>query len=97
MDHIIIASQEGVQQGDPLGPLLFSLAIQGLASSLSSDFNAWYLDDGTLGGDPGVVLDDFRKIIAAKDELGLEINDRKCELLILGPQEDVAPGILEVY
>ena len=41
-------SQEGVQQGDPLGPLLFSLAINDLVKSLKSILNIWYLDDGTI-------------------------------------------------
>ena len=44
----IINSEEGVQQGDPLGPFLFSLGIQDLVSSCKSEFNVWYLDDGTL-------------------------------------------------
>ncbi|XP_063624759.1 uncharacterized protein LOC134796499 [Cydia splendana] len=42
--------QVGCQQGDPLGPALFSLAIHPILESLNSKFNAWYLDDGTLGG-----------------------------------------------
>ena len=44
-----------VQQGDPLGPLLFSLVLQRLISSIDADddylqvlFQAWYLDDGVL-------------------------------------------------
>ena len=45
-----INSCEGIQQGDPLGPLLFCLAIQDLISSLKSEFCVLYLDDGTLGG-----------------------------------------------
>ena len=45
----IIPSATGVQQSDPLGPVLFSLAIHSLASELVSTFNVWYLDDGTLG------------------------------------------------
>ena len=46
-----ISSQEGVQQGDPLGPLLFCLAIHPILTSLSSDLVVGYLDDITLGGD----------------------------------------------
>ena len=42
----IINSAEGVQQGDPLGSLLFCLTIHSLVSHLSSEFCVWYLDPG---------------------------------------------------
>jgi len=44
-----IISQEGVQQGDPLGPLLFSLTVAGVLDKISSEFVAAYLDDITIG------------------------------------------------
>ena len=59
----VLLSKEGVQQGDPLGPLLFSLAINDAISCCKSEFNMWYLDDGTLGGNVDVVLADFDKIM----------------------------------
>eukprot|EP00731_Ephydatia_muelleri_P036466 Em0260g3a len=53
-----ISSQSGVQQGDPLGPMLFALVLHKLVSSIEADddcinlsFNAWYLDDGILVGE----------------------------------------------
>ena len=46
----IILSQEGPQQGDPLGPLLFCCAISPLLSSLQADLTRGYLDDLTLAG-----------------------------------------------
>ena len=46
-----ILSVEGVQQGDPLGPLLFSLTTMDLMESLRSELLIFYLDDGTLGGE----------------------------------------------
>ena len=45
-----IFSQEGVQQGDPLGPMLFCLTIHPMLKNLKSELRAFYLDDGTLGG-----------------------------------------------
>ena len=50
-DQHIIASQEGVQQGDPLGPLLFCLTIQPILNSLESNLLLGYLDDIYIGGE----------------------------------------------
>ena len=79
-------SDEGIQQGDPLGPICFSLCIQRLRtiSHLSSKLNVWYLDDGTIAGDPHTVLSDFNTIISTQDSLGLKVNIKKCELSMLG-------------
>ena len=60
-----------MQRGDPLGPLLFSLAINDAISSCKSEFNMWYLDDGTLGSSVDVVFSDFVKIIELENTLGL--------------------------
>ena len=81
----ILDSSEGVQQGDPLGPFLFSLGIQEIVSSMESELNVWYLDDGTLGGDTNTVFKDLEKIKDATITHGLEINPEKCELFIIGP------------
>ena len=42
-------SAEGVQQGDPLGPLLFCLCIHRMSTLLQSELS-FFLDDTTLGG-----------------------------------------------
>ena len=79
--NYIIHSCEGVQQGDPLGPLLFCLAIQDLITSLKSEFNVFYLDDGTLGES----LEDIKSDLAHLKELalnfGLKLNCSKSELI----------------
>ncbi|GKE97918.1 putative reverse transcriptase domain-containing protein, partial [Tanacetum coccineum] len=52
-------SWQGVQQGDPLGPFLFSLVLHPLICKIRDSFilslHAWYLDDGTIVGNTIVV------------------------------------------
>jgi len=72
-----------VQQGDPLGPALSALAIHGVVSEVKSDLNGWYLDDGCIGGDPQTVLRNASIIRNGLSSVGLEINNSKCELLIV--------------
>jgi hypothetical protein len=43
----LISSSFRAQQGDPCGPMIFSLAILPIILSLVSQLNIWYLDDGT--------------------------------------------------
>ena len=60
-----------------------SLTIQPIAQALISPFNVWYLDDGTLGGPVGKVLDDFKILKEKCHEVGLSLNEGKCELSII--------------
>jgi hypothetical protein len=76
-----ILSAEGIQQGDPLGPMLFCLTIQELVSSLSSEFNVFYLDDGTIGGNLADLQAGFQKIEDQGQALGLYLNVDKSELI----------------
>ncbi|XP_048483467.1 uncharacterized protein LOC125489916 [Plutella xylostella] len=76
----LVESRVGVQQGDPLGPLIFSLATQDVVAHLRSPLNVWYLDDGTLGGSPEVVLADIETLKQGLSNLGLCLNTQKCEL-----------------
>lgn len=100
----ILSSCRGVQQDDPLGPLIFSLALHPIIEKLKSDLKLFYLDDGCLIGDPTTVLSDFIHIVEASKSIGLEINPNKCELFfcsntdhaILSSFNAIAPGIKTV-
>ncbi|XP_052757454.1 uncharacterized protein LOC128202180 [Galleria mellonella] len=77
-----LLSAVGCQQGDPLGPAIFSLGINPIIRLLNSKFNVWYLDDGTLGGSVNTVFDDLHILIQEFEHIGLELNFSKCELFI---------------
>ena len=76
----ILSSESGVQQGDPLGPFLFCLAIQPIISLLQCPLNLWYMDDGTIAGDFDTVMTDFFSIQNECNEIGLKLNVSKCEI-----------------
>ena len=76
-----LLSQEGAQQGDPLGPLYFCLVIKELLESLQSELVLGYLDDITLGGDAAVCLQDFLHMEEAAERIGLCMNRSKCEVI----------------
>ena len=85
----IIESNEGVQQGDPLGPFLFSLGIQDLIKDCKSEFNCWYLDDSCLAGNVNTVLPDAQRITLAANSHGLEVNPKKSELFLICPEKTI--------
>ena len=77
----VIPSCEGVQQGDPLGPLFFCLAIHDILLGIQSEFSAGYLDDISIGGDVEGVVDDVRMVENAARRVGLTLNHSKSEVI----------------
>ena len=73
-----------VQQGDPIGPLLFALVLHPLIHQVGDNskllLHAWYLDDGTIIGDSQEIDKSLNIIRETGPRLGLELNIRKIEI-----------------
>ena len=78
----------GVQQGDPVGLLLFSLALQPLLLQLHEGISEQgiqlafsYLDDLILAGEQRAVAGAFHSFKRSASQIGLEFNTSKCEVI----------------
>ena len=71
----MLVSEEGAQQGDPLGPLYFCLVVKELLDLLQSELVIGYLDNLTLGDDAEIclqVVQDFQMLEVSAARLGLQ-------------------------
>ena len=85
-DRWVLQSLEEVQQGDPLGPLLFSMVIHRVIAEIHQQcsdlpLNKWYLDDGIMGGSTDDIARALSIIEKLGPDLGLNLNLAKCELI----------------
>ena len=81
---IFLSSRAGVHQGDPLGPLLFALALTAILDEINAEaleLNAWYLDDGAVGGTLKAVKLFLEALISKAAERDLHLNIAKCEIV----------------
>ena len=77
----IIQSVKEVQQGDPLGPLLFCFCIHHLGTLLHSELAFFYFDDGTLGGSVEDLIHDLGVVTQVVESSGLSLNTGKSEII----------------
>ena len=81
-----IPSSQGIQQGDPLGPLLFSTALQPAlrkAAKCPVELCFSYLDDAVLAGEAHAVAAALRVFQAEAAAAGLVLEPSKCELVLV--------------
>ena len=81
-DGFRLTSEQGVQQGDPLGPLFFAVLWQDVVAALpeSLAMNVWYLDDGHLVGDMDTLARSLAIIQLKASKIGVKLNLSKCRV-----------------
>ena len=91
-----------MQQGDPLGPLLFAMVIQQLVNAVREacpnlSLNCWYLDDGVIAGSAKDVLKALEIIQRLGPDLGMDLNLKKNELVKFNKEPDAFPPECERF
>lgn len=83
-----LSSSSGVQQGDPLGPLLFAVGLQPLAAELRAmpglDMALFYLDDGFVAGEVTAVAAAIALVQQRAGALDLKLNLAKSGAIAVG-------------
>lgn len=85
--NVVIQSKRGTQQGDPCASAAFCIGLKRITHVLSSMLNVWFFDDGTIGDEFNVILQDVEKVLAFCSESGLTLNPAKCEVFFINATE----------
>ncbi|KAL0227242.1 hypothetical protein P9112_014566 [Eukaryota sp. TZLM1-RC] len=84
-DSFTLKSSSGVKQGDPLGPLLFCLAIHNTIEKTQKEFPELrivaYMDDISIIGSYESICRVSKDIAAKYKDIGLALNPEKCRLI----------------
>ena len=79
----VASAAQGVQQGDPLGSLLFSLALNKLLRDAGAEFVSGFLDDIGLGDTVPRLVEQIRRLECAANKIGLQLSHHKCKIFDL--------------
>jgi hypothetical protein len=87
-----LLSAAGVQQGDPLGPLFFCMALHRVLHVFPQKalLNPWYLGDGLMHLPAGTLAHMVDQLVRPCVAIGLAVNPQKC---LLWGQDRVADAV----
>ena len=95
-ETITLSSQQGVHQGDPLGPAFFSIPLHSSFCELQTNNPLVsvlaYLDDIVILGSPEEALAAFSDLKVILPSIGLSISDAKCE--VYAPSRNLPPVLV---